>query len=184
MIQISAGTSTPILVSTADAATTVELIRVSDAKYWSGAAWVSVLTALPTLSFITGVRQYVTPELTSGHYYLIFRSLGSIIQQEQMYVGGYLYNSLPDTCIVHGTIMDATGEPLQNSNVYFKPVVTTQIINGVAMALTAVITRTDVNGEFALEVVRGAQVLVLIEATSYRKQITIPDQASADIKDL
>jgi len=184
MIQLSAGTSTPILVTTTDVATTAELIRVSDTKYWSGTAWVSVLTALPTLSFISGVRQYVTPELTSGHYYIIFRSLGSIIQQEQIYVGGYLYNSLPETCIVYGQIVDATGEPVQNTNIYFRPVTTSQIIDGSALSLSAVITRTDVNGEFAIELIRGAQVVVVIEATAYRKSITIPDQSSVDIKDL
>jgi hypothetical protein len=184
MIQLSAGTATPILVTTADAATTAELIRVSDVKYWSGAAWVTLETELPTLSFISGIRQYVTPELASGYYCLLFKSLGTVIHQEQLYVGGYLYNSLPETCIVYGQIVDATGEPLQNSNIYFKPITTSQIIDGSALSLSAVIVRTDVNGEFAIELVRGAQVLAIIEATAYRKNITIPDQSNADIKDL
>jgi len=184
MIQLSAGTATPILVATTDVATTAELVRVSDVKYWSGTAWVTPETGLPTLAFITGVRQYVTPELASGHYYILFKSLGATIQQEQVYVGGYLYNSLPSTCTVYGQIVDATGEPLQNANVYFRPIVSSQIIDGSALALSAAIARTDVNGEFAIELVRLAQVLVVIESTAYRKNITIPDQSSADIKDL
>lgn len=184
MIQISAGTATPILIATDDASAVAVLVRISDTQYWSGTAWVGTEQSLSTSSFITGVRSYTTPELDSGHYWIIFKNGATIYQQEQVYVGGYLYNSLPDTCIVYGQIVDATGEPLQNTNIYFKPIVMSQIIDGSALALTAVITRTDVNGEFALELVRGAQILAIIEATAYRKNITVPDQASVDIKDL
>lgn len=184
MIHISAGTATPILIATDDTSAKAVLVRVSDTKYWNGTTWVATEQLLSTSLFITGVRSYTIPAIDSGHYWIIFKNGATIYQQEQVYVGGYLYNSLPDTCIVHGTIADATGEPVQNTNVYFKPVNVSQFINGVALSLASVITRTDVNGEFAIELIRGAVLLVIVEATAYRKQITIPDQSTADIKDL
>jgi hypothetical protein len=184
MLHFSAGTATPILIATDDASAVAVLVRVSDTQYYNGTTWVATEQLLPTSLFITGVRSYTTPELDAGHYWIIFKNGGTIYQQEQIYVGGYLYNSLPDTCIVYGTIVEATGEPLQNVNIYFKPIITSQIIDGSALSLATAITRTDVNGEFAIEIIRGAQVLVIIEATAYRKTVTIPDQSSVDIKDL
>jgi hypothetical protein len=184
MIQISAGTATPILIATDDASAKAVLVRVADTQYWSGTAWVGAEQPLSTSSFITGVRSYTTPELDSGHYWIIFKNGATVYQQEQVYVGGYLYNSMPNTCIVYGTLSDATGEPVQNTNIYFKPIITSQIIDGSALSLTSAIIRTDVNGEFAIELVRGAQVLIIVEATAYRKTVTIPDQSSVNIKDL
>ena len=180
MIHISAGAATPILVSTDDVSTTALLVRVSDGKYWSGTAWVTAPSPLPTSAFITGVRQFVTPALELGHYWVQI----SDILAEQLYAGGYLYNSELNTCIVYGTIRDMTGEPAQNSRIHFEPAPVTQFIDGNAITMEVRTAYTDVNGEFAIETVRTADVIVIIEEVGYRKRVTIPNQASVSVEDL
>ena len=180
MIHISAGAATPILKTTSDVSTTATLVRISDTKYWSGTAWISTPTLLPTTLFITGVRQFVTPALELGHYWVQFSDGTGI----QLYAGGYLYNSELNTCIVYGTIKDMTGEPAQNTRVHFEPAPVTQFINGNALTMEVRTAYTDVNGTFAIETVRTADVIVIIEEVGYRKRVTIPNQASVSVEDL
>ena len=184
MIHISAGAATPILVSTSDVSTTASLVRASDSKYWSGAAWVTAPSLLSTSVLVTGVRQFVTPALELGHYWVQISDGTGIILAEQLYVGGYLYNSELNTCIVYGTIKDMTGEPAQNTRVHFEPAPVTQFINGNALTMEVRTAYTDVNGTFAIETVRTADVIVIIEEVGYRKRVTIPDQASVSVEDL
>lgn len=180
MIHISAGAQTPILVMTNDAGLTASLIRLSDSKYWTGATWSSIPTSLPTSALITGVRKFVTPALELGHYWVQYSNDTGI----QVYAGGYLYNSELNTCIVYGTIRDMTGEPVQNAKVYFEPAPITQFINGNAITMEARTAYTDNNGEFAIEIVRTADVIVIVGEVGYRKRVTIPDQSSVALEDL
>lgn len=180
MIHISAGAATPILKTTADASLTATLVRISDTKYWNGTVWVATPTLFPTTLFITGVRQFVTPVLELGHYWLQFSDNTGI----QLYSGGYLYNSELNTCIVYGTIKDMTGEPVQNAKVYFEPAPVVQFINGSALTMEARTAYTDNNGEFAIEIVRTADVIIIVGEVGYRKRVTIPDQSSVSLEDL
>ena len=55
------------------------------------------------------------------------------------------------------------------------------IENSVALTRDLVSVTTDSNGEFFLELVRLTEVEIFIPTVNYRRQLTVPNSASANL---
>lgn len=87
-------------------------------------------------------------------------------------------------CVVTGNLIDIGGDPSSNCQVIFRP----QYVPGVAgySLISSEIIRTypDAFGNFAVKLLRSAQVLVEIEKAGIKYLITVPDAPSATLIDL
>lgn len=91
------------------------------------------------------------------------------------------------TCTLIGKIVGANGQPMQTIAVRARPVSqrnATIVVDDAIVSEAAIETQTDVNGGFSLTLVRGLQVVVTCDVIGFSKQVTIPDAASVDLKDL
>lgn len=86
-----------------------------------------------------------------------------------------------NTCIVSGHILDVRGEPVIGASVSARVLGFPTIISGIGVSDDTVSARTDKNGEFFLELVRLAEVDVRIPEINYRRQLTVPNKASATL---
>lgn len=88
--------------------------------------------------------------------------------------------SAPDLCVIFGTVRNAAGRNL--SGVCVEAYATTpQVVAGTQKGEKIASVRTDANGYFELELVRGTEVNFEIEDTDFDKVLTVPDQASQDV---
>jgi hypothetical protein len=87
-------------------------------------------------------------------------------------------------CLLTGKITDVSGRPVRLASVNFKSVPIMQTLYTSVLSTGVKTAYTDRNGEFAIRLLRGAQLIASCEKTGYRKQITIPDQTTVDLKDL
>lgn len=87
-------------------------------------------------------------------------------------------------CIVTGNMMDIGGDPSHTSMVVFRP----QYVPGVAgsslISSDLIRTYPDAFGNFAVKLLRSAQVLVEIEKAGIKNLIIVPDAPSANLIDL
>ena len=88
------------------------------------------------------------------------------------------------TCTLTGTFIDAAGNFLSGVHVRFSPDTETARVTGVGFAAADVTAASDANGLVTFTAVRGVMGLLAISGTSLVRQVTIPDQASADIFEL
>ena len=91
------------------------------------------------------------------------------------------------TCSLTGKIVDASGQPLVTAAVRAIPMSergAPVFVDDALVAGASISTVTDVNGNFSLTLVRGLKVIVTCDVIGYSKQVTIPDAASVNIKDL
>jgi hypothetical protein len=93
-------------------------------------------------------------------------------------------NEDSEGCYIYGTLTDASGRPVRNATLTFKPVPTAQTIGSTILARTTKTARTDRLGAFEIRVLRGSQLIVTCDILQYRKQITVPDQERVDLEDL
>jgi hypothetical protein len=61
---------------------------------------------------------------------------------------------------------------------------TQQIVDGKMLHVDTTNCKTNLNGEFEVKLLRGAQLILVIDQISMRKAFTVPDQASVDISEL
>lgn len=87
-----------------------------------------------------------------------------------------------DTCTLTGHINDMQGNP-QVGIAVSAQIVGMPSIEQSLVALTddLVSVLTDANGEFFLPLVRLADVEIFIPATNYKRRLTVPNAASADL---
>lgn len=90
----------------------------------------------------------------------------------------------PDTCVVTGSLRDVGGNVPQNTRISFRPVEFPAKYGLSIIQADPVQTVANVDGEFQVRLVRNSIVVVEIERAGIKHQITIPDQASADLTDL
>jgi hypothetical protein len=93
-------------------------------------------------------------------------------------------NEDSEGCYIYGTLTDASGRPVRNATLTFKPIPTAQTIGSTILARTTKTARTDRLGAFEIRVLRGSQLIVTCDILQYRKQITVPDQERVDLEDL
>jgi hypothetical protein len=93
-------------------------------------------------------------------------------------------NEDSEGCYIYGTLTDASGRPVRNATLTFKPIPTAQTIGSTILARTTKTARTDRLGAFEIRVLRGSILIVTCDILQYRKQITVPDQERVDLEDL
>lgn len=90
-----------------------------------------------------------------------------------------------DLCEVIGNIMDIAGNPVSgNACVVIRGVdLPIPAPNGF-LSINKVVTNTDANGNFSVRLLRGQKVSFQIDNVSLKVVVDIPDQASANLRDL
>lgn len=88
-------------------------------------------------------------------------------------------------CTIFGNIRDLGGEPTGNRlKVISQILKLPQIVGGNFITTGPKIVFTDEDGMFKMKLVIGAVVRVEIEDAGLRRQFMVPDQTTADLKDL
>lgn len=85
------------------------------------------------------------------------------------------------TCVLTGVVRNADGTPKEGASVLVKILAQPLIVNNIVVTQGTTSTKTNNSGEFSLSVTRLAQVDIAIPACNYRRQLTVPNDASADI---
>jgi len=90
----------------------------------------------------------------------------------------------PAVCTVSGSILDIGGEAGGGQQVTFRGV-DFPIVSGASLITSdAVRTLPDAQGNFSVKLLRNRVVLIEVDRTGVRNQITIPDQETALVVDL
>jgi hypothetical protein len=96
---------------------------------------------------------------------------------------------MADTCVVSGEILNLDGTP--NTDVHIKAWVDStcmdqggQLVGDVGVTSKQIDAFTEDDGTFSITLIRGAKVRIEIEAISLRKDILVPDAATALFSDL
>jgi len=188
MIHVSAGEPAPLLliIPTASLTVTATIRRLADDLFWNPTTetWEVTPENLPTVEIEAGVYKLVLPDNVLMGSYLVQYNDGADLHYQQVYAGGFKYNSELNTCIVYGTIKDANGRPVSATPVIIEPIPTLSFIGGTALGMSAKTTYTDENGGFAIEAVREAQVVIIVNEVGFRKRVDIPDAASIPLESL
>jgi hypothetical protein len=87
-------------------------------------------------------------------------------------------------CILTGTITDVGGRPKRLVSIVSMPTAEQQVINGNLLRVEPVTARTNHDGTFELRLLRGADLILIIDQISMRMEFTVPDQATVDISEL
>ena len=87
-----------------------------------------------------------------------------------------------ETCVLNGHVFGANGKAVVGAAISAR-VLGLPSIEGSVAAITddLVAATTDANGEFFLSLVRGADVEIFIAAANYRRQLTVPNSAAANL---
>ena len=94
------------------------------------------------------------------------------------------------TCIVTGTVVDKAEQPVEDAVVRANLVTQLLTDDGKVVTKDMITATTDENGEFSLTLIRSSgytsnvQYKITIVECGYAETVTIPDQATVDIKDL
>lgn len=86
-----------------------------------------------------------------------------------------------NTCIITGHVFDVQGNPIQGAAVSARVLGFPTISTNVALTDTLVSTTTSSAGEFFLPLVRLSQVTIQIPKANFVRQLTVPNQASANL---
>jgi hypothetical protein len=92
--------------------------------------------------------------------------------------------TLPTQCIVTGTVVNQMALPPRLLKVTARPAQFPAKDAGVLLAGDIVWTFLDAYGNFSLPLIKNSVVIIEIERTGIRAQITIPDAPTANITDL
>jgi hypothetical protein len=90
----------------------------------------------------------------------------------------------PEMCVISGNLRDIGGKVPHNTRIVVRPAEFPARFGQNVIQADALVTTVDIDGQFELAVVRNSVVIIEIERSGIRSQITIPDQASANILDL
>ena len=84
-----------------------------------------------------------------------------------------------DTCLISDVIVDPQGKPVPGVTVSARILSKPLILNSVGFSSTTITAKTDVNGIFIIELARLAYVEIVINSMEYRRNLTVPNTASA-----
>jgi len=88
------------------------------------------------------------------------------------------------TCVLYGRIQAITGIPVQEQRIIIRPVAFPAKYGSTILSAVAGKTVADVYGNFTISLVRNSVVVIEIERTGIRHQITIPDQPQVELSTL
>lgn len=86
-----------------------------------------------------------------------------------------------DTCVLYGHVLGASGEPVQNAVVSARILGAPFISGSIGIQDSRVFSKTDENGAFFIELVRLALVEIIISKMNYKRQLTVPNQPTANL---
>ena len=89
------------------------------------------------------------------------------------------------TCVLTGYLLDLAGHPIQGAAVVARIVGNPTLLNnggvGIGVGDNVLSTKSDNNGAFFLELARNVVVDIFISAIQYRRTLTVPNTATADL---
>ena len=92
------------------------------------------------------------------------------------------------TCTVQGSVAASNGQRLAGIAVRAHPVSERSapvfLATGEIVHLSPVETQTDENGNFSMSLIQGLVVVITIDVIGYSRKVTIPSQATVQLKDL
>jgi hypothetical protein len=177
--------SRAVVIHTQEADTTT--IQQAAVTLWSDSNR-TVLVARVT----TDVSGDASVSLDDGtYYYTAVKSLYTFVAGSFVVSGNGTHNvtgvsvapaspSSPDLCVIFGTILDASGDPIASETVTASIRVPADI-DGNQLGSDEVTATTDSNGYFELELIRESVVNFTIPAVRIFGSYTVPDAASQDI---
>ena len=92
--------------------------------------------------------------------------------------------SSPEVCIVSGSIRTVGSTVPRGTKAVFRPVSFPGASSGNIVSADAVVSYLSPYGTFSVELIQGSTVIVEIEGTGIRAQISVPYASTADILDL
>lgn len=189
------------LTGASAAASAGAVVITSDLTGETSSLQVTGGTANAALGFATAQENGSTffKEVGSGVYTIEFTAteldtLGSFIFKVngasiQQFVGvadvvaqGQATSSVSlETCIISGHVLDVAGKPIPNATVSARILGAPAISGVVGLGEDRAYAVTNSSGEFFIELVRLAYVDITISKMNYRRQLTVPNQASANL---
>lgn len=92
--------------------------------------------------------------------------------------------TIPSQCVVSGFVAGSNGLPPSMIKIVARPVQLPARHGNMIVTGDVVWTFADAYGNFSLPLIRGSTVLIQIERTGVRAQITVPDAPAANLLDL
>lgn len=152
-------------------------------------------------SSVTDINGQVVTALNPGTYKVLLRRNRTVFTipetlivtgpspETQTYTGSELTlvsPTSPDTCIIYGDIYDINGVPddqmSPESIIITATRSRTPVFTGSRLlTVDPIDVRADQSGHFEITLIRGIQVSVDIPRVQFKKQFTVPDQASENI---
>lgn len=87
-----------------------------------------------------------------------------------------------ETCILSGHVFDAAGSPVEDATISVRILGRPSIEqNAAAITDDMISAKTDANGEFFISLVRLCEVEIFIPVANYRRVVTVPNAASANL---
>lgn len=91
----------------------------------------------------------------------------------------------PELCTVTGNVVDLTGDPDCCSEEIQYRVVGGIVFSGQSFVNSRLkTTRTDSYGNFVLPLIKGADVMIELKTSGFKKTITVPNLSTVQLKDL
>ena len=90
----------------------------------------------------------------------------------------------PEVCVVSGNVINIGGQVGQNSVIHFRVPRVPLRVGSSLLDSEIIRTYPDALGNFSVQLLRGATVLVEMTQSGIKNQIVVPDQQTAQILDL
>ena len=91
----------------------------------------------------------------------------------------------PNVCVVSGNIIDITGAPtMPNESIEFRIAQVPRTSGGSLLNVQRIVTHPDAYGNFSVQLIRGAEIVVDIKRAGINYKFTVPDQETASLLDL
>jgi len=89
-----------------------------------------------------------------------------------------------DTCVVYGQLLKADQNPMSEIEVHFIPhhLSDPELGNPTVISTDPVITYTDTNGRFKVELMRNTELIIYIPKLSFRQFAKVPDQDTSEFR--
>lgn len=139
-------------------------------------------------------------EIEAGYYSVKLSGtdtsvLGSLLTKIETVEGTFYFESsivpntliginTPETCIVSGNIVDFLGRIGIGTKIIFTSVSGLLFAGDSFVKASTVETVPDAYGNFSIGLLRGVEVVVVIESAGLKYKITVPNQETALLKDL
>lgn len=142
--------------------------------------WIPVSNGLYTLKWAVGDMS------TIGPFYFEVTGAGFNPHISEFDVTPTPITSLvsPGVCIVSGNVANLEAMPSSQQAIIMRLAKSPAVVSSAFILGDGIRTLTDAYGNFSVAIARGVKVIVEIERTGIKQQITIPNQETANLIDL